>query len=136
MTTQAFSVPIVLEIGVNKKKNYYLNLNKYKQWHFQESNNIKRTFKLETLECMRELQKVTKPCKMTYTIYYSTKRAFDLDNIGSIVAKFTQDALVELEILEDDDYHHIVEVQFLYGGVDKDNPRCDIVIEEIDDEQE
>ena len=72
-------------------------------------------------------------CKVTYTIYYPTKRAFDIDNIGSVITKFTHDALVEFEILEDDNYNFVNEIVYKFGGVDKDNPRCDVVIIEQDD---
>lgn len=136
MTTQAFSVPIKLEVGVNKKKNYYLNLNGYRNWQFQLNNQLKKLFKITVAEDIRNLKPVDGVVKVTYTIYYPTKRAFDIDNIGSVITKFTHDALVEFEILEDDNYNFVNEIVYKYGGVDKDNPRCDVVIEEVNNEQE
>jgi len=128
--SQTFSVPIVVEMGVRKKKNYYLNLNSYRNWQFQLSNSIKKAFKILVADDIRSLDKVTKPCKVTYVIYYPTKRAFDIDNIGSVVTKFTHDALVELDIIEDDNHHFIKEIVYRYGGLDKESPRCDVTIEE------
>lgn len=136
MTTQAFSVPIKLEVGVNKKKNYYLNLNGYRNWQFQLNNQLKKLFKITVAEDIRNLKPVDGVVKVTYTIYYPTKRAFDIDNIGSVITKFTHDALVEFEILEDDNYNFVNEIVYKYGGVDKENPRCDVVIEEVNNEQE
>lgn len=136
MSQQEFSVPIKLEVGVAKKKNYYLNLNGYRNWQFQLNNQLKKLFKITVAEDIRQLTPVDGVCKVTYTIYYPTKRAFDIDNIGSVITKFTHDALVEFGILEDDNYNFVSEIVFKYGGVDKENPRCDVVIEELKDEQE
>jgi len=133
MTEQAFSVPIMLEVGGHTKKKYYLNLNGYRNWHFQLNNQLKKMFKIVVAEDIRKLSRVDNVCKVTYTIYYPTKRAFDIDNIGSVITKFTHDALVEFEILEDDNYNFVNEIAYKFGGVDKDNPRCDVVIIEQDD---
>ena len=133
MTEQAFSVPIMLEVGGQTKKKYYLNLNGYRNWHFQLNNQLKKLFKIVVAEDIRKLSRVDNVCKVTYTIYYPTKRAFDIDNIGSVITKFTHDALVEFEILEDDNYNFVNEISYKFGGVDKDNPRCDVVIIEQDD---
>lgn len=129
---QELSVPIKLEVGVVKKKTYYLNLNGYRNWQFQLNNQLKKTFKIQVAEKIRELTPVTGTCKITYTIYYPTRRLFDIDNIGSVITKFTHDALVEFGILEDDNYKIVEEITYKFGGIDKDDPRCDVVIEEID----
>ena len=131
---QAFIVPIMVEIGVGAKKTHYLNLNKYRGWHYQESNHIKKAFKIKVAEVIRDLSPVVGKCKLTYTIYYPTKRLFDIDNVGSIVSKFTHDALVEFEILEDDNYTVINEITYVFGGLDKQNPRCEVILEENQDE--
>jgi Holliday junction resolvase RusA-like endonuclease len=130
---QELSVPIKLEVGVAKKKTYYLNLNGYRNWQFQLNNQLKKTFKIQVAEKVRELEPVKGKCRITYTIYYPTRRLFDIDNIGSVVTKFTHDALVEFEILEDDNYKIVEEIVYRFGGIDKDDPRCDVLIEEIED---
>lgn len=71
------------------------------------------------------------PCKISYTIFYPTKRKFDVDNIGAVVGKFTHDALIEAGVLEDDNHTYISDINYVFGGIDKENPRCDVVIEEI-----
>lgn len=129
---QELSVPIKLEIGVNTKKTYYLNLNGYRNWQFQLNNQLKKTFKIQVAEDIRKLTPVNGQCKIEYTIYYPTRRLFDIDNIGSVITKFTHDALVEFGILEDDNYKIVTEIVYRFGGVDKDNPRCDVIIEEVE----
>lgn len=131
---QELSVPIKLEVGVNKKKTYYLNLNGYRNWQFQLNNQLKKTFKIQVAKDIRELEPVEGKCKVTYTIYYPTRRLFDIDNIGSVITKFTHDALVEFDILEDDNYTVVTEIVYRFGGIDKENPRCDVVIESLGDE--
>lgn len=132
MTAQELSVPIRLEVGINKKKMHYLNLNGYRNWQFQLNNQLKKLFKITVAEDIRNLKPVGGPVRITYSIFYPTKRAFDVDNIGTVISKFTMDALVEFEILVDDNYNYVPEIKFEYGGIDKDNPRCDVKIEEID----
>jgi Holliday junction resolvase RusA-like endonuclease len=131
---QKYSVPIKLEAGVSKKKTYFLNLNQYKRWHFQESNQLKRLFKVAVAKDIKQLAPIEGKCKVTYTIFYPNKRKFDIDNIGTVVSKFNNDALTELNILEDDNYSVIVEIVFKFGGIDKDNPRCDVELEELKDD--
>jgi Holliday junction resolvase RusA-like endonuclease len=128
---QTFSVPIKLEVGVSKKKTYYLNLNNYRNWQHHLNNQLKKTFKLLIAEKVRNLEPLLKPCRVTFEIYYPTRRLFDVDNIGAVVSKFTHDALVELEILTDDNYTVIPEIVYRFGGIDKDNARCDVTVEEI-----
>lgn len=128
--TQTFSVPIRLEAGVRKKKTFYLNLNQYNKWHFQDKNQLKKLFKITILKDVRELTPV-KSCHVTYTIYYPTNRKFDLDNIGSVVCKFTNDVLTESNIIEDDNYTCIKEITYKFGGIDKENPRAEVEIKEV-----
>ena len=131
-STQTFSVPIKLEVGVRKKKSHYLNLNNYRNWQFQISNQLKKLFKVTVARDIRNLTPIEGKCRITYTIYYPTQRVFDIDNIGSVIAKFTNDALVEFDVLVDDNYNYIPELIFRFGGVDKEHPRCEIKLEELD----
>lgn len=131
---QSFDVPIRLEIGVRKKKMHYLNLGAYRNWQFQVANQMKKMFKINIIGKVRELTPVEKPIRATFTIYYPTRRLFDVDNIGSVVCKFTMDVLTEVGIIPDDNYQHVPEILLEFGGVDKENPRCEVTIEEMDDD--
>lgn len=62
--------------------------------------------------------------KLVFTYYARSNRRLDISNPCSIIDKFTCDALVKAEILEDDSFEQIKEVIYKFGGVDKDNPRC------------
>lgn len=126
---QEYTVPISLEIGVVKKKKYFLNLNQYAKWHFQERNQLKRLFKKEIAKDIKHLTPLKGSCRVCYTIFYPTNRKFDIDNIGSVVTKFNMDALVELGILDDDNCTVVKEITYKYGGVDRNEPRCEVSIE-------
>ena len=42
------------------------------------------------------------------------------------------DALTEYGIIEDDNCNFVTNIEFVFGGVYKENPRCDVTIEEIE----
>ena len=127
---QTINIPICLEAGIRKKKNFFLNLNSYNRWHFQEKNQLKKLFKISIIKNVRELKPIEK-CEITFKIYYPTKRLFDLDNIGSVLSKFTHDVLTEAEIIPDDNYQVIRKLTFEFGGIDLENPRAEVTIKEI-----
>ena len=125
------SLPLFLEVGTKTKKRYYINLNGYRNWCYRVSNVLKQQYKQEVEEVISTLPNMNK-ISMTYYIYYPNNRVIDLDNIGSISAKFFQDALVSYGKIIDDNYKFITDIKFEFGGVDKDNPRVDVLIKEIE----
>ena len=127
---QTLTVPLFLTRGQRKKKNYWLNLNSYRNWKHHLNNDLKIQFK-EELDISHMVEFLGR-VKVCYTFYYPDKRLRDLDNSMAVISKFTLDALVEGGILEDDNYRHVVEVKAKLGGVDKDNPRCVVVIKELE----
>lgn len=71
------------------------------------------------------------PYHFCYTVFPQNKREFDLGNVLPIVQKFTDDALIELGILPDDNYKIVREITYKFGGIDKDNPRAELEIVEF-----
>ena len=67
-----------------------------------------------------------KKCKMIVTYYFKDKRRHDPSNYD----KMLLDALVEANIIEDDNYNVIKEFTTI-GKYDKENPRTEIEIEEM-----
>lgn len=125
-----------LEVMIPRKtredKRVVLNLNIYRNCHYQTLNQAK----IEMAEHVKQALptpefKLTPPLRFTYTIYPPTGRAFDLGNVGSIVQKFTDDALVEMGVIKDDNYKIVREVNYRFGGVDKVNPRAELTVDEI-----
>ena len=68
---------------------------------------------------------------ITYTLYPKTKRRTDISNVLSIHSKFFEDSLVDHGLLVDDNYNYLPIVIFVFGKVDKENPRVDIEVKEI-----
>lgn len=121
-------LPIYLEVGKRKPKKLPLNLNHYRNAHFQVLNQMKIAFK-EAISSNLKYPKIQQPIQITYVLHLPTKRLTDISNVCTIVDKYFQDALVELGLLEDDNYNHIKKVVFEFGSIDKDNPRADARIE-------
>jgi Holliday junction resolvase RusA-like endonuclease len=64
-------------------------------------------------------------------VYPGSRRRLDLDNMV-VIAKYVQDALVELGVLEDDSYTNIPKISFSFGSLDpKKQGYCNIRIKEI-----
>ena len=68
---------------------------------------------------------------VSFHIYPSNKRLFDIGNIASIHEKFFLDALTELGKLTDDTYEYVPETHTYFKEIDKLNPRVEIIIKEI-----
>lgn len=66
------------------------------------------------------------PINIAIEFYFSTKRRKDLDNALSGV----MDALVQAEVITDDDIAHVDNISISFGGYDKDNPRCIIYLDD------
>jgi len=125
-----------LEVWIPRKttedKRFTMNLNIYRNAHHMTLNQAKMQMKAHVglaLDGNHAGPDEAAPYRFTYTIFPPTGRAFDLGNVGSIVQKFTDDALVELGVIKDDNHKIISEVVYRFGGVDKENPRAELLIE-------
>lgn len=68
---------------------------------------------------------------LCYTLYPKTKRRVDTMNVVSIVSKFTEDALVEMGVIEDDNSEVVCDYHIHFGEVDRENPRVELQIIEL-----
>ena len=124
-----YILTVPLRVPVTKTKWFSLNLNQYRNTHFHVLNKSKVTFRNLIADQVQVLPRFSK-ASLTLTLYPKTKRLCDLDNVLSVVTKYTQDVLVSMDKIFDDDYTNIPEVNFRFGEVDKLNPRVVIQIEE------
>ena len=121
---------VILPVMLMKKNNkFYLNLNQYRNWHYQVNNKLKRIFK-DQIEPQMDFVLKGK-VKIKYEYYAPDKRRRDLMNIVSVVDKYFQDALVERGCIEADDTSIVIEITGLYSGIDKENPRVEATINSI-----
>lgn len=129
MKTYLLHLPLF--IPLSDKKNFSLNLNVYRNGHFYELNKAKETFHKyigQLLEGIPELQRIM----VIYTLFVGTKRRVDISNICSIVDKFFCDTLTEKKVIPDDSYDVLQEVIYRFGGFDKENPRVEALIVDLD----
>lgn len=117
-----------LKVETSKKKSFILNMNNYRNAHYAVLSKSKVIYKEEMTEQVSALPKIEKPIHIHYIYYAATKRRSDIDNVVSVHKKYFQDVLVDLEIIEDDTYNHIVSSSESFGGIDRENPRVDIHI--------
>ena len=119
-----------LRVAKSKSKDWILNLNNYRNTHYQTLNKTKIEYKLameDQIQSLKEFEKI----KVTYTLYPATQRKCDVSNVCSIHSKYFLDALVEAGKIKDDTYEFVPEETYRFGAVDKDNPRVEIDITEI-----
>lgn len=92
-------------------------------WEYQsDKKKVHNAIRLVTIGKNYNINK----CKMTITYYFKDRRRHDPSNYD----KFVLDGLVEAKIITDDNYDVITEFT-TKGGYDKENPRTEVVIEEI-----
>ena len=121
------SLPLYITNRSNKRK--WLTLNNYRNWHYQVSNDIKRRFKSELFDKLNFTLKGKVKIECFY--FAPDKRTRDLMNVISVIDKFFQDAMVDRGCIESDDLSTVVEVNSCYMGIDKDNPRLDVMITKL-----
>lgn len=80
-------------------------------------------------QCLRGVR-IEKPAFMEYT-WIEPSRRRDKDNISSFGRKVIQDSLVSTGVLKDDGCKHVVGFSDRFE-VDKENPRIEVLIKEIE----
>lgn len=122
---------VVLPRKTKADKVFALNLNIYRNTHHMILNQAKVAWKEVVCnaligKCISPLS--SGPYRFTYVVYPANNRAFDIGNVLPIVQKFTDDALIELGVIPDDNYKNICQNVHLFGVVDKENPRIELRI--------
>lgn len=135
-----FTSPPKVEVAFSKKKNkpveFILNLNTYRNAFYRILNLAKTKYKEILEEQFGKLDKkkmnhLFRKIVTVYTIYKGDKRRCDVGNIASIHQKFFEDAFVESGCLFDDSYNNIPMCIFLWGGIDKENPRVEVSVYDL-----
>ena len=126
-------MPTFIEIWVKKKRRYSINLNTYRNLHFQVNNNLKKIYKEMVKRKITafgniKIPKISAPISLTLTYFNGTKRKSDLENNCIIHVKYLLDALVELWVIPTDDYDTVKKIVFIYWGYEKNNARVCIQI--------
>ena len=102
--------------------------------HFSKGNKMKREqVWIVSLYIIQQLKDVhiTKPVRIDFH-WYEPNRKRDLDNISSFGRKVIQDALVETNVLKNDGWFFVKGFSDSFF-VDKEHPRVEVFINEIDE---
>lgn len=103
---------------VSSKKKASLNLNQYRNMHYQTSNKLKH---MVSDYLMQYQFNPPETFKIHFTLYFKDKRRRDLSNFESIANKFILDHLVQRGIIKDDDYTVYTGYTVDFGGLCDEN---------------
>jgi len=126
-----WTINLPLRVPVSKKKFFSLNLNQYRNAHYQTLDKAKKAFDKIAKDLIRGIPKLER-CTLEYTLYPGTRQICDTNNVCAIVDKFFSDSLVTHGVIEDDNYNIIADSRFKFGAIDKGNPRVEVVIRSPD----
>lgn len=124
------SLKLTLPIYFGVRKKTLMSLNWYGNIHYATRNNVKRYFHERIGKAVPKDAKIASPFKTQFNLYYKNKKS-DPDNIVAVVSKFLLDALQEHGVIVEDNVQHYIESSFKVIEQDRDNPRMEVIIEEI-----
>ena len=124
------TLPISIELGVKKKKKYYLNLNIYRNTAFHLNNNLKKEFKRLVVPMLPDIH--YKRYTIMYVLYLPNQLKRDISNVCAVVDKFFADALVESGRVPDDNYEHLPLVTYKFGDVHPNEGKVIAFVEEVE----
>ncbi len=124
------TAPLYIDKQFSKKKGvqrFYLTLNNYRNWYYGTSNELKKEFKAIMSPQLLN-KRFNGVLHIHYTLYRPDKRSCDLEGMVTVIKKFFQDSMVDLNCIEDDNINFIQENTETFGGYDKGNGRVEIEI--------
>lgn len=98
-----------------------------------KGNNMKRNNQQTVMWAIRQQLKklkIEKPIHIHYKFIEKNKMR-DKDNIASFAMKVIQDALVQVEVIKNDGWREVESFSCTFG-VDKNNPRIEVTLEEVE----
>ncbi len=121
-----FTVPIYWQ--QTKKKTVLVGMNWYRNCHFMALNKAKKDYYGYILSNNCKVR-LNAPIQIQFCVYLKRKGS-DGGNVRSVIEKFVLDGLVKCNIIPDDTFDIVVSDSSQYL-LDRDNPRCEIIIKEI-----
>ena len=117
-----------------KDKEISINLNTYRNLHFQVNNQCKTIAKANVLKYLEETGQTgitfDNPVDVYVKVYKKTRGRLDKGNVFAVATKYFYDALVDLEVLPDDNDDFIKYEVLQPTEIDKENPRIVLTIKE------
>ena len=121
-----------LPIYVGKNPPKLLGMNWYSNAHYRTANAVKQEYHKAIGKILpKDFVCLKSPVRTSYRLYYKNKLS-DANNIISITEKFLLDALQEHGIIVNDNVQHYIKSSWEVVEQDRDNPRVEVLIEEIE----
>ncbi|WP_150467399.1 hypothetical protein [Francisella sp. SYW-9] len=118
-----FEVPVYYQFSKQLRPTL-IGMNWYRNALFWETNNVKKYYHELVYSIVKQNRSPILDGKYeVYYKYYLKRKTTDLMNVGSIIDKFVQDALIESKLIKDDSTPYYRNANFTVGEVDRDNPR-------------
>lgn len=128
-----FILPLVIYLPKKTKADLKIavNWNILKGLHYTTYNDAKKLYAKEVNHLLEELI-IKTPVNITYKVFKKTKGTLDKMNVLAAQSKFFLDAITKAGCWEDDSDEFVKFETLIPTELDRDNPRCEIIITEID----
>lgn len=112
-----FELKLPLRLRTSSKKLTALNLNVYRNLHYRSLTALKHKFQDHSKELLlKHAVPQLGRIQLRYEVFAKSQREFDIANVCCIVDKFFSDSLTHAGIIEDDNWKHLDNVSFGFGG--------------------
>jgi hypothetical protein len=125
-----WTIVLPTAVAVSKKKSFTINLNVYRNAHFQVLDKAKKEFKRVVKPLLKSVPRLEQ-CSLEYTYYHGKGKESDTNNVCAVADKFFCDTLVSAGVLLDDGPKYVRVTTFLPGGRDRDDPRIEVTIRSL-----
>ena len=128
-----FELPlnVIIKRKKTKDKKVSISFNSFRTLHHRQYNEAKELYKKIVSTQFKGLIKPSGKLHCHYEYYAARNNKPDLDNFVGGAKKFFQDAMVECGFIEADDVNVICSNSEKYMGIDKENPRIIVKIQEL-----
>jgi len=121
---------ITLERKTKPDKKIFVNMNTYRNLHFQINNKVKVKYK-ELLKKQLKGVTIKTPVEITYKVYKARNNKLDKMNVVSITSKYLLDAITQLGCWTDDNDDFVKTETIMPTELDREKPRVEVFIKSI-----
>jgi Holliday junction resolvase RusA-like endonuclease len=121
---------VMLERKTKPDKKIFVNMNTYRNLHFQINNKVKIKYKESVKEQLKGVT-IKTPVEITYKVYKARNNKLDKMNVVSVTSKYLLDAITELGCWTDDNDDFVKTETIMPTEVDREKPRVEVFIKSI-----
>lgn len=122
-----FELPVyfVQEFKTKKNKTWLCGMNWFRNAHWSLQDKVKVHYHKLISEILQNNQSLEPllSYEIRYTYFYKNINS-DTPNVCSMMSKFVNDSLQDLNFIVNDNVQHLKEERFITGSMSKINPRC------------